>query len=225
MQFASVEVASGVTFTVPSGLVFRCTGSFTVEGTITVVPFAAYGEARRLVSYQATLPQEPGLGADGRPAHSGELNSIVAETTYGGGGGGGGAIVLASMSSVSVSGSLSVVGGNGANGGNDPDEDVSFGAGGAGAGGIIHLLSPTIDETDAHLAYAKGACGGLWDTTAAYASRVGGGGGGGGLSGTGSPGGHIKTGANAEISSFGTSYCYAETGVRNLHVCDPTSLF
>jgi hypothetical protein len=45
LQFSSFTVSAGVTLTVPSGTVIRVAGTFTNNGTITVLPFAEGGEA------------------------------------------------------------------------------------------------------------------------------------------------------------------------------------
>src|SRR5262249_49816779 len=55
-QFRNFTVDAGVTLTVPSGTVLRCTGTFSNNGVITVLPGAAGGRAGGLAD------QTPGAG-------------------------------------------------------------------------------------------------------------------------------------------------------------------
>ncbi len=113
LQFTDVTINSGVTWTVPSGTVIRCTGTFTNNGTI-AVSSGAYGEllggdTSNGIRDQGASPANAGVSA--RAAGHGDfgdsavlelaggsggvqLNSFVAsQLTYPGpyGGGGGGA--------------------------------------------------------------------------------------------------------------------------------------
>jgi hypothetical protein len=64
---------------------------------------------------------------------------VVDDLGFGDGGGAGGIIILASKTSVSNSGTLSAIGGNGAPG----DEENDSASAGGGGGGLIHLLGPS----------------------------------------------------------------------------------
>lgn len=96
----------------------------------------------------------------------------------GGGGGSGGTVILSSLQSVSVAGTISVRGGNGANG----IAGVGHGGGGGGGGQIV-LIGPTTSTTGSTLVLTGGNVG----TSMPSASLGGGTGGGNGGTGGSSP--------------------------------------
>lgn len=197
LQFTDVTIAAGVTLTVPSGTVIRCSGTFTNHGTI-VVSYGA-GNARTRTSgglYMGTLDAahhsaHPGLTA--APATSGEVgdNTQIRSPGAGGlalpapagrnlllpgpfGGGGGGTSLI--YPGGRGGGSLVVLAGTAITNDGILDasgENASF-SGGGGGGGIIVLATPgAIAST---MIKAKGGNGGPTIDSAAL-----GGGGGGGL--------------------------------------------
>ena len=88
-QFTDLTIVPGVTLTVPSGMVIRCTGTFTNNGTINVAG-AATGADRDGVdagTIEASVRNaNPGLGLS--PAGSGELGPATSPLTFGEGGDG-----------------------------------------------------------------------------------------------------------------------------------------
>ncbi len=111
------------------------------------------------------------------------------------GGGGGGLVVIASRTTVSSSGAINVNGGNGV-----PGVAGTYSASGGGAGGVVHLLAPSLTAGTIHM--SGGSAGGS-DNGAANAS-------GGGASG-GNGGAPAAAGASGQL--FLTT------------VADPTTLF
>ncbi len=274
LQFTNFTVASGVTLTIPSGTVIRCTGAFTNNGTI-LVGHGSPGakEAVRASTIDSTY-QPPGQGVALAPAARGELGPagnfyfggfggiglsaaqarsvlrpgvnaggggscgvfsgsdgggsltvlaagpIVNAGTvradgagpgvFGSGGGAGGVIVLASKERVANSGVVRAHGGaGGPNGSSD-------GPGGGGGGGIVHLLSPVIDDAGT-VTVAGGAAGTLTGTTASGLRA--GGGAGGSCGGSGGGGGSVGSNDVAQVAGAGSPGHVLQT------VADPTALF
>jgi len=146
------------------GLVSGGSGGVSASGGGTIV-IAAAGSI--------TIDSGASIHADGG---TGTVNA----TTTGGGGGGGGVIVLASKTSITNSGTLSAVGGQGANSVSGSPTGTS-GSGGGG-GGVINLLAPSISAGTATV--AGGAAGNNSNSSSGYAGGGGGSGGAGGSSGT-----------------------------------------
>lgn len=187
--FRNLTVDPGVTLTVASGTVIRCTGTLTVNGTIIV-------EAGTLGSFAGgPAGSDPGAGLSRSPAQNGLGNpdgvggeggygltyyqaaAIYHTGPFGGGGGGGSALSGAGGAGGGAftalsRGAVSIAGGIYADGeaGRDP-------AGGGGAGGIVILASGTSINV-AGVVAVRGGKGG--DAAVANASQTCGAGGGGG---------------------------------------------
>lgn len=86
LQFTSFTVETGVTLTIPSGAVIRCTGAFTNQGTI-VVETGAFG-SRQVASTSLVdgsyVPAEPGVSL--RAASNGEYGNNTGNASAGSGG-------------------------------------------------------------------------------------------------------------------------------------------
>jgi len=135
----------------------------------------------------------------------GATGSVTATGDDGGscsGGGGGGIVVLASKTSVSVSGTIDVSGGDGG------ASTVNCGAGGGGGGGMVMSISPTTSVPSGSVLVNGGSAG----TGAAPSTPASGGGGGGASRGNGGDGQGSATsptsgssGSNATTSADPTS--------------------
>lgn len=195
-MYTDVVINSGSVFSVPSGTVIRCTGSFTNNGTVTVLRGASGGrntgiDSTTIMSAYA-LPHQ---GASSRAATSGESGDTSALRTggfggvglslfeastlrypgpYAGGGGGGGFSVTGGQGG----GSLVVLcGGAVTNNGSiiADGEDITTAAGGGG-GGIVILASKTsVTSSAGSSVVARGGDAGVSSTS----TSPGGGGGGG----------------------------------------------
>jgi hypothetical protein len=159
-QYTNFTVASGVTLTIPSGTVIRCTGTFTNDGTIVVATGSVGGaEAVRDATIDSTY-QPPGEGVAPGAAARGELGpagsfyfggfggtgltaaqarSILQPGVRAGGGGscgvfsgskGGGGLTVLAAGAIVNNGTLRA----------DGDGPGAFGSGG-GAGGVVVLAS------------------------------------------------------------------------------------
>jgi hypothetical protein len=193
LQYTNFTVDSGVTLTVPSGMVIRCSGTFTNNGTIAVLTSAEGGNQFSFSSTTdgAYSPAEPGVSL--RTSQSGEFGSN--STSRGGGAGG---IGVGDFGATAIfypglkaggggGGGFSSDGGDGGgsftviasgaivNAGtiNADGESKSFRSGGGG-GGIV-ILASAASVTNSGTVTANGGNGGASDTF----SGVGGGGGGG----------------------------------------------
>jgi hypothetical protein len=125
-QYTDFIVDAGVTLTVPSGTVIRCTAHFVNNGTI-VVPPAARGGALRDGS---SIPATSGLAA-GVPANATiATNSSLARGTDGGVG-----IGIPSGRRILLPGILGGGGGGGAG--------VNYSGGGGSGGGTVVILAKT----------------------------------------------------------------------------------
>lgn len=198
-QYTDVTINAGVTWTVPSGTVIRCTGSFTNNGTISVGTYAEGGRHGTIAAGQLTAQAgaaHPGIGTSS--ASNGAFGTN-ASTTYGGGesgglsasqarqilkpgplgGGGGGAGFLSGASgggTVTVLCKGAVVN-NGTISANGASTLVTLGDGGGG-GGIVILASQTsVTNSASGTINVKGGNG-----SASMGSAGAGGGGGGGWS-------------------------------------------
>lgn len=188
-QFVNVTINGGVTLTVASGTIIRCTGTFRNNGTIVVSPGAA--------APNDLFASNPGISLTGaEPGHVGTsgalvtggaggiglgadqaVNVLYAPVSAGGAGGatgfvdfvseageGGGSFIVLAQGALENAGLIQ------ANGTSGPD----FGGGG-GAGGIVILASPT-SITSSGSIEARGASG---MPTSGVNIGAGGGGGGG----------------------------------------------
>lgn len=262
-NFANVTIDSGQTLTVPAGTTIRCTGTFTNNGTISVLngaqatsnqftgfnvsndhysishpgdtPRAASGGSYHMNATTDVKTVYPGYGGlaiaramaatsfnhfrfgggagggwyTGSAGHGGGLIKIYCKgaisnpgtiTSNGGtgasgssGGGGGGIVILASVASVTVAGTINVIGGNGA-------ASWSYGGpGGGGGGGIIIMAAPTVTTASATLNYTGGTPGAT--TTAVVNTSRMGGHGGGASGGNGGIGGSVPAAASATANA------------------------
>jgi hypothetical protein len=190
-QFTTFTVAAGVTLTVPSGTIFRCTGAATINGQIVVQPGtsgkADFGPGAGIALAPATtLPGGAGalppgritqarlpLGGEGGGAGG---HDLVVNGPDGGAGGGSFSLLAAGNLTVSSGGTIE------ANGGDGEGATTTVGAAGGGAGGVITLVSRgTISLSGAGAVAANGGAGGDGAAIANTLSRGGGGGGGGSI--------------------------------------------
>jgi hypothetical protein len=199
-QFTDFTIDPGVSLYVPSGMVIRCIGTFTNNGSI-IVATAAAGGLRAASGGRTTVdasvrPAHPGVAKSA--AGAGEMGDDIYERKggLGGlhlteaearlalapgivGGGGGGASLGESDGGGGGGGSFTVLAGAGVvnNGTIIADgESVSIGGGGGGAGGLVILASPSsVTNAAAGNIRADGGAGGDSDTN----EGAGGGGGGG----------------------------------------------
>ncbi len=148
VQYTSITVNSGVTLTVPSGLVLRSTGAVTINGAIAVAtnPVTA---SQGIASSPATDSGNAANGTGGTAVNAflGKLmvNPGAQAGGYGGcgtaanAGPGGGSVVILAQGALSIgaSGSVTASRGDGIPGGASAD------SGGGGGGGVIVLASKT----------------------------------------------------------------------------------
>ncbi|MBX7137030.1 MAG: hypothetical protein K1X83_03530 [Oligoflexia bacterium] len=199
LQYTDITVDTGVTLTVESGTIFRATGAFTNNGTITVSPYAAGASIGSAAGTSGTSPAitlaSPGVavkggsqGAFGTSAATlagGEYGlgmfpttarNILAPGVLGGSGGGAGAF---NHSGGKGGGTFTVIAAGAIlnNGSINADGSDGGSGSGGGGGGIIILASNTsVTNSASGSITARGGAGG--------ASNVGsgaGGGGGGGI--------------------------------------------
>ncbi|MCG3126937.1 MAG: hypothetical protein CHACPFDD_01792 [Phycisphaerae bacterium] len=187
LQFTDLTVATGTTLFVPSGMVIRCSGRCTIDGTIVVFSdaFGAIlnggstpnnadvGVARRpaMNGIQATSPS-PVFGGSGGIAVAVGASIPLPPFTGGGGGGvalsiggdGGGCVTILARGGITV-GPAGVVRANG---------QTTFNGDGGGAGGLIVLATPA-EFVNNGVIEANGGNGG--DSSSATAPGGGGGGG------------------------------------------------
>jgi hypothetical protein len=193
-QYVNFTVNAGVTLTIPSGAVMRCTGTFTNNGTIVIQSAAAGAQQTGADSAITVNYSPPNPGISQRSASNGEFGDATS-TRRGGsggvglsefearrvlspgvnaGGGGGGAFFNVGAAG---GGSLTVLAmGAITNTGTitaDGDDGAGSRDGGAG-GGVVILASPT-SVTNTGTVTADGGDGGPSD----HFAGVGGGGGGG----------------------------------------------
>jgi hypothetical protein len=76
-QYTNISIASGVTLTVPSGTVLRCSGTFTNSGTLAVSSSGGFGtiEVSSTAATGAPTLRVPGYGVALGPAGAGEFGS------------------------------------------------------------------------------------------------------------------------------------------------------
>ena len=193
-QYTDLTVASGVTLTIPSGTVIRCTGSFTNSGTIVVGTGSEGGGRQFQLNEIETNQGGSGQGVALSPAGPGGISPAGTTTSGGfpakgltagqartilhpgvnaggagglgafGGGRGGGGLTVLAVGPIVNGGTLHADG-----------EDVLSTGGGGGGGGIVILASKERVENSGVIT-ADGGSGGL-NTSDGGA----GGGGGGGI--------------------------------------------
>ncbi len=154
-QYTDFIVDTGVTLTVPSGTVIRCTGQFINRGTIVVADGAVGGERSGVDTSSfdpSGRPAQPGVST--RVAGNGEVGTDAAARAGGLAGGG----LSEFESAVTLDIGVNAGGAGGA----------AFAAGGGGGGGFTVIAQGEITNSGA--INARGAAG-----------AVGGGGGGGGV--------------------------------------------
>ncbi|RMG39274.1 MAG: hypothetical protein D6719_13715 [Candidatus Dadabacteria bacterium] len=194
-QFVDFTVNSGVTLTVRSGTIIRCSGTFTNNGTITVDTGANGGFTYNVNGSAVSLAaNEPQPGHARRAAQNGEIgdnsltrkggkggngltveaaSQLLAPGLYGGGGGGADGAGLQNIGSAG-GGSFTVLAKQGIVNAGTISADGQTLFGGGGGGGIIILASKnSIDNTGAIT--AKGGNG---DNSSSNQGAGGGGGGG-----------------------------------------------
>ena len=142
-------------------------------------------------------------------SNEGLISANGSNGSGGTGGGAGGFVILASKTSVSNTGTITTVGGNGGN------STASSGAGGGAGGGVVHLLAPSI--ASGTITLTGGAAG---STTTAVSATFRAAGGGGGASG-----GNGGYGSDVEATNFQLGASAGSTGVSFSTIGDPTGLF
>lgn len=183
-QYANFTVAAGVTLTVQSGTVIRCTGSFTNHGTIQVLA-ALRDQPRfsenglRTTSGKSGGQEAPG-GAGGSALAEGVVKSFLRPGLSGGGNGyrsqaqsggdGGGNFSVITKEEI-VNGSTGVISADG--------EDAASSGNGGGGGGLI-ILASAESVSNLGTIRAQGGDGGALQATDPDLTGYGPGGGGGG---------------------------------------------
>ena len=192
LQFHDLTVNAGVTLTVPTGGIIRCTGGFVNNGTVQLGPGGAGGAANGTEGDGAPISAGPGVSR--RAAAGGELSpdtgfadggycglgvsasaaAMIFGVGPGGGGGGysyydsggngGGGLLVLAKSAISNTGTIL------ANGANGP-----YTGSGGGGGGVVILASPGSVSNTGLISAAGG------DGAAAFWNKGAGGGGGGGI--------------------------------------------
>ena len=197
LQYTDFTVNSGVTLTVPSGTVIRCTGTFTNNGTINVGTFAAGGRHGTISSALYTVQSgsghagssiapsgDGGFGTDASNVYGGgevgglveaQARQILKPGPAGGAGGGAGGLFGASGGgTVTVLCKGGIVN-NGTISANGSSTFFTYGDGGGGGGIVILASQASVTNSATGVINVKGGNG-----SAAMASSGAGGGGGGG---------------------------------------------
>ncbi len=199
LQYTDIIIDSGQTWTVPSGAVIRCTGSFTNNGTITVNQYASGGLIRWPDStdqWPVLAQPHPGLsqrgafngaggdnsvtrggGIGGSPIPEDEARHVLMPGPLGGGGGAAPGWAVGQKIGSSGGGTLVVLCQGQVTNNGLIEANGQGGFGGGGAGGIIIIASKTgVNNTTSASITANGGTGGSFSD----ASNSGAGGGGGG---------------------------------------------
>lgn len=175
-QFTDVTIGTGVTWTVPSGTVIRCTGTFVNNGTILVDTFAQ-GPVRAGNGGSYTMGGHPGIGriiaglgefgnddaqsyAGANPPTglgAGSARHLLRPGPVGGGGGGnninghgGGTFVVIARGAIINAGTILAAGGS------DP---LNQGTGGAGGGIVILASASSVNNASGYVSATGGAGG------------------------------------------------------------------
>jgi hypothetical protein len=202
LQYASITVNSGVTWTIPSGFTFLVTGTVTIDGTILVKPTlvanigfgmvignaatgSGYCVSALLCITSSTFDQitlasllYPGPFGGGQ----GYIGANAVVAGYGATpGGGGGSLVIRAQGAITI-GSTGQITANGGNAtGLSAGTNYAAGSGGGG-GGIVILASQASITNDGTLSAAGGnGANAYYPVLASGYGYSGGGGGGGGL--------------------------------------------
>ena len=175
LQFTSCSIAAGFTLTVPSGTVFRCSGTFTIDGTLEVWENSGSGGAGYFgISVTgSSLYGGPAVSWAGAQAGAARVGDNATYIAYGGLGAQG--VLQALAYSIRIPG---VIGGGGGAGSNNA-------YGGDGGGTVTILAKEGISINSAGKIEAKGAA----------AAGTGSAGGGGGIVSLASPGPLVNEGA------------------------------
>lgn len=178
LQFEDIIISSGVTLTVTSGTILRCTGSFTNNGTIEIFVLAHPGQ---LVSvnpddYFNQRVIVPNRGNAKRYPYAAKITDGTSRVW-------GGSINYALDERASR-------------------QLLRPGLFDGGGGGIIHLLAPTIDNSG--IAQVAGGAGGIAAATGQLKGPYfNGGGAGGALAGAGGEGGSVFTSGSSSTGMSG----------------------
>ena len=165
LDYHNLTINSGVTMTLPSGmfgLIIRCTGTFTLNGTIDLDSLTPAGTggvshsnggnggdggkgAGSILIFARNIIVSGTITATGE---NGAAGSAATSANYGGGGGGGGGsgglVMLYYLNSLSVTGSVTVTKGSGGAGGNSGLPGSTNGSGAAGTDGSLITLYESI---------------------------------------------------------------------------------
>jgi len=185
-EFASVNIPTGVTLTVPAFCVILCTGDFILSGNITVTPFGQV----------TTSEGQPGFGISAGRGGVWTPNQGFDRGVWTGGGGGGyggagGSGGLTSNQSATIPIGLLVPGasgGGGAGAGSGPlapdaSKGLVAGRGGRGGGLLIIKARGVIEISGTITNFGQNAVAGTFFTVSLAHSTYGAGGGGGGSGG------------------------------------------
>src|ERR1051325_9510684 len=179
LQFSSITVNAGQTWTIPSGLVLRVKGTFTVNGTINVAvgprsngsPATVFGIALSAATNSIGGTARSRLDAS-QVLHPPAGGGAGAGSASSPGGAGGGSLVVIAEGGITIGGT-GVINATAGNGGTN----TSGGATSGGGGGGVIILASRNNITNGGTLSANGGTGG----TATQANTFGGGGGGGGI--------------------------------------------
>ena len=186
LQFTNFTVSSGVTLTIPSGLVIKATGTATANGTIIVQPLTSFPASVGALQGISTRPANLALGGVGIPMMS--AAQVLNPGSLGGGsgagsiiaagGGGGGNLVIRAQGGIVVGGSGSILV-NGADGVTPAGGIGTSDSGGAGGGGGIMILASQGNIVNNGTLGANGGNGGSGqgNTVNIFSGGAGGGGG------------------------------------------------
>ena len=205
VQYSSINVASGITFTVPSGTKLRSNGIVTISGTITVLGSetsklfpsdrgiiarnaASTGAAFAVGAFQTTL-----MSLINIPPYAGSQGgySTVGDQNYAGFGGG--SFAIYANGTITIGGTINANGGNAFSGSSVANSSIN-GSGGGGGGLVVLVSKQSITNTGTIAAKGGNGSNGIIGTTS---TRPGGGGGGGGIIILASP---INTAGTANVN-------------------------
>lgn len=193
-QYTNIVINAGVTLTVPSGTVIRCSGTFTNNGTIATQIHAAgaylFAASSSSTLYPALASAGPGSsvaigsqGEFGSGAVAGGIAGVAIPTAGaaqllhpGPNGGGGGGANFSGSGGGQGGGTITILSsGTLSNAGSIFAQGVNANSGGGGGGGIVILASKTLVTNTGTIDVSGG------DGSASTVSSGAGGGGGGGI--------------------------------------------
>lgn len=183
-EFTDFTVNAGVTLTVPSGTVIKCTGNCTINGTITVEKAASNGHPGIGMS-----PGSLNAGGTGIASWFQSGTNFLRIPPYGGGAGakpnatltggeGGGSFAVYAQGSINIS-ATGRIEANGVSSTQTAPVGIGVPGGGGGAGGLIVLVSKSTITLSGVLRANAGNGSNGYDGNAGNAEGGGGGGGGG----------------------------------------------